>query len=252
MYIPKATMFRLPAIAVSLVALALPAAATSSSVIAFDRASAVPNERVKVTSALSVPLWLYLVPLDAQKVTSRMDRRLTFIGVVKANRSLTFSMPPLDAATYRLAMWDGSRFRTTGAQLRLRSTPGCPITLPNGNRPPGQPRGVSWYGNGRLWAGVERDGIYTAPSSQVEADGSVGNKLLWVTTPPSAKPSVTGERIDAPARPLHVLGVNTGSFSGAANLSHMTPVEFPMAGCWRLRARVGDVSLVYVVQVSAG
>jgi hypothetical protein len=32
----------------------------------------------------------------------------------------------------------------------------------------------------------------------------------------------------------------------------MTPVEFPSAGCWRLRARLGDVSLVYVVQVSVG
>jgi hypothetical protein len=102
-YFPQATMLRLPAIAVSLVALALPADATSGRVVAFDRASAQPNERVNVTSALNVPLRLYLVRDDvAAQVTSRTDRRLTFIGVVRAKRSLTFSMPPLGARTYRL------------------------------------------------------------------------------------------------------------------------------------------------------
>lgn len=48
---------------------------------------------------------------------------------------------------------------------------------------------------------------------------------------------------------LRVFGVNTGSFSGADNPSHMSPVSFPSAGCWRLRGRVGDVSLTYVVNV---
>jgi hypothetical protein len=123
------------------------------------------------------------------------------------------------------------------------------VTLPNGNRPPGQPRNVSWYGNGLLWAGVERDGIAVTPRSQVAADGSIGNKLLWVTTPAWEKPAVSGERLDATAPPLSVARVNTGSFSGAANPSHMTPVAFPTPGCWRLRARLGDLSLSYVVQV---
>jgi hypothetical protein len=49
-----------------------------------------------------------------------------------------------------------------------------------------------------------------------------------------------------------VVRVNTGSFSNAANPSHMTPVGFPTPGCWRLRARLGDVSLVYVVEVVVG
>ncbi len=142
-YFPQTSMLRLTVIAASLAALALPLEAGATSVIGFDRASASPNERVKVTSALSVPLRLYLVSQDdARRVTSRTDRRLSFIGVVKANRSLTFSMPPLDAGTYRLASWDGAKLRTRAATLRLRSTVGCPVTLPNGNRPPGQPRNV--------------------------------------------------------------------------------------------------------------
>jgi hypothetical protein len=60
---------------------------------------------------------------------------------------------------------------------------------------------------------------------------------------------VSGERLDAPAPPLRVLGMNQGSFSSAAKPSFMSPVTFPVAGCWRLRARVGDVSLTYVVNV---
>ena len=242
-------MLRLSVIAASLLALAPPLDASGSSVIAFDRASALPNERVKVTSSLDVPLRLYLVRQD-DAVTSRADRRLSFIGVVKPNRSLTFSMPPLDAGTYRLAAWSGSTgLRTTAARLRLSPTSGCPVTRPNGSRPPGQPRNVTWYGNGALWAGVERDGTWTARADQVAADGTLGNKLLWVTTPPWEKPTVSGERIDAEAAPLRVVRVNTGSFADAANPSHMTPVAFSTPGCWRLRARLGDLSLVYVVRV---
>ena len=244
-------MFPRTAIAASLLALTLPLDASGSGVIAFDRASALPNERVKVTSALDAPLRLYLVRAGvARTITSRLDRRLDFIGVVKRNRTLTFSMPPLDAGTYALAIWDGESLSTRAARLRLRPTAGCPVTFPNGNRPPGQPRSVTWYGNGSLWAGVQSDGTWTVRADQVGEDGTIGNKLLWVTTPPWEKPAVSGERIDAEAPPLRVTRVNTGSFSGAANPSHMTPVGFPTPGCWRLRARLGDASLTYVVQVT--
>ena len=108
---------------------------------------------------------------------------------------------------------------------------------------------MSWYGNGLLWAGLTADGVYAVSPDRVGADGSIGNKLLWVTTPPAEKPTVSGERLDAASPPLKVLGVNTGGFSGAANPSHMSPVSFPSAGCWRLTARLGDVSLTYVVSV---
>jgi hypothetical protein len=94
------------------------------------------------------------------------------------------------------------------------------------------------------------DGIYIPSPDNVAPDGSIGTKLLWVTFGPTwPKPSFSGERIDAPAPPLRVYGVNEGSFQNATNPSFMTPVNFPTAGCWRLRARVGDVSLTYVVSV---
>lgn len=113
----------------------------------------------------------------------------------------------------------------------------------------GQPRLASWYGNGLLWAGLTADGIYAVAQDRVAEDGSIGNKLLWATTPPERAPTLSGERLDAPAPPLRVLGVNRGSFSSADKPSYMSPVSFPTAGCWRLTARVADVSLTYVVEV---
>lgn len=244
-------MLRLPVIAVTLLALALPVEAPASSVFAFDRQSALANERVTVRSASSRSARLYLVRQEATAVLTRNDRRLTFIGTIRPNGSLTFSVPPLDAGRYRLAVWCARcRFTTTAARLRILPSPSCPVTRPNGNRPPGQPRDVTWYGNGLLWAGVGTDGTYTVPADGVGADGAIGNKLLWVTTPPWAKPTISGERIDAEGQLLQVLGVNTGSFSGAANPSHMSPVTFSAAGCWRVTARLADVSLTYVVRVA--
>lgn len=281
-------MQRLVLITVVLVALFVPANARGALFFLLDQSAAKPNERVTVRTGttpkgfqlrqrarpLRQAVRLYLVATDAaSEVHSRNDRRLYFVGSLVPDQNgrglMSFSMPPLDSQTYTLAYWCPgcaafSRGRTFFVQrpdqvapryraqtlLRLVATTSCPVTLPNGNRPPGQPRHVSWYGNGFLWAGVARDGTYTVPADRVGADGSIGNKLLWVTTPPWEKPTISGERIDAPAPPLHVLGVNTGSFSGAENPSHMSPVGFPSAGCWRVRARLGDLSLVYVVQVA--
>ena len=133
--------------------------------------------------------------------------------------------------------------------LRIETAGACPVTLPNRNLPPGQPRSVPWYGNGLLWAGLSRDGVFAASPDQVAADGSIGNKLLWATTPATSKPAISGERLDAPAPPLQVLRVNRGSFANATRPSYMSPVSFPTAGCWRLTARLGDLSLTYVVSV---
>jgi hypothetical protein len=114
------------------------------------------------------PVRLYLVQNDAAaKVRSRFDPRLNFIGSVVPDKNgrglLTFSVPPLDPGTYTIAYWCPgcaaySRGRTffvqqadqfvpgyrSQALLRIETTQSCPVTLPNANRPPGQPRTVSW------------------------------------------------------------------------------------------------------------
>jgi hypothetical protein len=281
------TMKRLALVAVSLVALAAPMKAGAASFFLFDRRDAAPNDRVTVRTGgtperftlshrvkpFQRPIRLYLVRHDvAAQVRSRLDSRLHFVGSIVPDKNgrglLTFSVPPLDAGAYTIAYWcracpAHSRGRTffvqqpdkwipryrSQALLRVATTEACPVTLPNGNRPPGQPRNVPWYGSGLLWAGLASTGIYAVSPDSVGDDGSIFNKLLWVTTPPWQKPTISGERLDAPSPPLRVLRVNTGSFSGAANPSHMSPVTFPAAGCWRVRARVADVSLTYVVNV---
>jgi len=280
-------MQRFALIAVALVALAAPANARASLFFLFDQPSASPNDRVTVRTGgtpkdfepgqrvkpFQRPVLVYLVRTDvAVDVHSRLDRRLNFVGSVLPDKNgrglLTFSVPPLDSGTYTLAYWcpgcaTYSRGRTLFVQrpdqfvqryrsqalLRVSTTQSCPVTLPNANRPPGQPRWVSWYGNGLLWAGVTADGIYSVAQDRVGADGSIGNKLLWVTTPPWRAPTISGKRLDAPAPPLHVIAVNQGSFSSAEKPSYMSAVNFPTAGCWRLTARVADVSLSYVVDV---
>ncbi|HWL32036.1 MAG TPA: hypothetical protein VNP89_00405 [Gaiellaceae bacterium] len=241
-------MLRLPVIAASLAALALPLDAHAGNVIAFDRATAQPNERVKITSALSRPVRLYLVRQDvARAVTSRTDRRLSFVGALGANRSLTFNVPPLDAGTYSLVVWcrrcEAARFRTGAARLQIRSTAGCPVTRPNGSRPQGQLPSPNWHGNGLLWTSLSAEGFYAVPRERVEADGSIFNKLPWETVSLRDEPTVSGVRLDATAPPLKVLGLNGSS------PSYRSPVLFPTPGCWRVTARIGDVSLTYVVSV---
>lgn len=253
----------------------------------FDRTKAAPNVRLTLrTGATPVrftpkqrvkpflrPVRLYLVPKALiAGVHSRFDARLAFIGVVVPDRrgrgALTFSVPPLDKGDYAVAYWcpgcaassRGRRFFVQDARdfrepyrsqalLRLATTQACPVTVPNRAKPPGQPPTGSWYGNGLLWAGLARDGIYAVPPERVEQDGSIFNKLIWVTSPPDRAPALSGERLDAPAPPLRVLATNMGSFSNATRPSWATAVLFPTAGCWRLTARVGDVSLTYVVSV---
>ena len=244
-------MLRLPLITASFLALALPLDAQTASVFAFDRASAHPNERVTVRSASSRAARLYLVRQDAVGVMTRNDRRLSFIGTIRANGSLTFSVPPLDAGRYRLAVSCARcRLTTAAATLRIRPSTSCPVTRPNGNRPRGQPASPLWHGNGHLWAGLEADGVYTATRDNVAADGSVFNKLPWVTPPPWNAPTISGERVDAKAPPLRVLSVNIGTSTDAAGPSYRSAVRFPTPGCWRLTARLGDVSLIYVVRVA--
>jgi hypothetical protein len=277
---------RLALIAVVLVALAAPANARAAFFFLLDQPSAAPNDRVTVRTGatardfqprrqvkpLQRPVRLYLVQAElAPEVHSRFDPRLHFVGSVTPDRNgrglQTFSVPPLDSGTYTLAYWcpgcASSRAPTFVVQhpgrfvqryrsqtlLRISTTQACPVTLPNANRPAGQPRSVSWYGNGFLWAGLKADGISAVPQDRVAADGSVGDKLLWVTSPPWSVPAISGERLDAAAPPLRVLGVNQGSFASADKPSFMSAVSFPTAGCWRLSARVGDVSLSYVVDV---
>jgi hypothetical protein len=216
-----------------------------------DRTSAQPNARVTVRSTLGQPARLYLVRNSASPVMTRNDGRLSFIGRTRARGMLTFNVPPLAPGLYRLLVWcSDCRLRTTSVRLRIRPSSSCPVTRPNGSRPSGEPASPHWHGNGLLWASLERDGVYEVHRDDVAADGTIGNKLGWATTPPTARPQISGRRIDAAGPPLYVKSVNLGQSSNSSGPSFASAVAFPSMGCWRLTARVGDVSLHYVVKVA--
>jgi hypothetical protein len=281
-------MKRLPVIALALAALAVPRNATGALFFVFDEPSAAANDRAMVraggtpanfqlrdrTKPFQRPVRLYLVRKEvAAQVHSRFDSRLNFVGSIVLGSNgqglLSFSVPPLDPGTYTVAYWCPgcarySRGRTfyvqdpeqfvepyrSQALVRVEATEACPVTVPNGRKPPGQPRRVTWHGNGLLWAAwLNREGVYAVPRDRVGPEGSIGAKLYWATSPPSRAPAITGERLDAPAPPLRMLGANMGSFATAVNPSWATPVVFSTPGCWRVTARVRDVSLTYVVDV---
>jgi hypothetical protein len=170
-------MKRLALLTVALVALAAPADAGAALFFLFDRPTAAPNDRVTVRTGgtpkqftlekrarpFQRPVRLYLLrdELVAQ-VHSRLDARLSFIGSIVPDRNgrgvLSISVPALEAGSYTIAYWcpacpaaSGGRtffvqdvdqfvepYRSQ-ALLRIESTASCPVTLPNGDRPPGQP-----------------------------------------------------------------------------------------------------------------
>jgi hypothetical protein len=281
-------MKRLALIGLAFAALAMPTDANAALFLLFDQPSAVPNDRVTVRTGgtpkdfdlrqrgkpFQRPVRIYLVRSDlTSQVHSRFDSRLGFVGSLVPGRNgrglITFSVPPLDPGTYTIAYWcpgcarhsNGHTFFVqqaeqliepyrTQALLRLEPTQSCPVTIPNGDKPLGQPRTVRWHGNGLLWAAwLSPTGVEDVPPERVGTDGAIGNKLFWATSPATRPPALSGQRLDAAAPPLRVLGANMGSFAGATKPSWATGVVFPTAGCWRLTARVGDVTLTYVVEL---
>ncbi|MGH3133474.1 MAG: hypothetical protein ACRDNY_07000 [Gaiellaceae bacterium] len=209
---------------------------------------------------------VYLVPNGvAADVTSRFDPRLHFIGSLVPDAYghgvLMFTAPPLDSGVYAVAAWcrqcatssfgrtffvlPVSRFtlsRFPGMLLRLRMPPAtetCPVS------------GEGTYGNGLLSTRLPPGGVL---STRRDEDG-LFQKLGWLPHRPFPDAlTVRGERLDAPSPPMRVLGVFWGYASSgpAANGSWASAVKFPSAGCWRISARVQDVTLSYVVRVVAG
>jgi hypothetical protein len=271
----------------TLIAAATPEAGHTALFFLFDPASATPDQTVTVrtggtprtfTRAQAVrpfqqAIRLYLVPNgEAARVRSRFDTRLQFVGSLvpdaRGRGKLSFTVPPLDAGSYAVAAWcpDCARFsfgRTfftlpvgsgTAARFRplmllniqpLYVTPTCPVTIPNGSTPPGERRAPHFHGNGLLWTGFAPNRSLGIP----QEDGSYFDKLLWWTTI-RVPLTFRAERLDASA-PAPGWKANEGRFTGSTfrGTTWATAVWFPSAGCWRLTARMGDISLSVVVRV---
>ena len=119
----------------------------------------------------------------------------------------------------------------------------CPVTLPNGDKPPGQTSGLS-HGNGRIWLAMYPRGVIRASREDVRPNGDLAIKFPW-TRGVEGHLTITGRRLDAQASPLRAWipgGYGHNGFQSSA-------VIFPTTGCWQVTGSVGDVSLTVVVRV---
>lgn len=166
-------------------------------------------------------LRLYLVPSGLTgAVRSPFDRRIHFVGVVVPDRRgrgvRTFTVPPVATGEYTMARWcvrcSFGRTFVVGAtggglpeadktllRIAMRSAPEtCPVTVPNGDRPPGAGSRVGFHGNGLLWVRLPPSGTYPPG----------WHKILWFAGRVDGDLVVRLTRLDASA-PTLVLDVNS-------------------------------------------
>jgi hypothetical protein len=247
-------------LAAAVVAGAVTVDARGAPVFRFEPAAAEPGDivTVRVRETLGQrPIRLYLVPDRlASRVHSRFSERAHFIGTLRRG-SLRFTVPPLDSGRYALGVWQRTFSVVRPPRLlRLTAPPAkpCPVTLPNSNRPPGASPSPDWHGNGLLWTSLPRHGVLAIPPTRVDADG-LFDKIGWLVADITLARMLTvrGERLDGPAPPMKLLGVNGPGQSSSPTrfrgASMATPVVFPTEGCWKITGRVQDVSLSFVLKV---
>jgi hypothetical protein len=126
----------------------------------------------------------------------------------------------------------------------------CPVTLPNGEAPPGQHPSSRYHGNGALWTVLWPEGkvmFSSGGSGYVMPDGSLSMKFPWWRGV-QGKLTIEGRRLDAPAPPLKVdipEGYADVGFQASALI-------FPTTGCWEITAKVGETRLILVTLVGLG
>lgn len=141
------------------------------------------------------------------------------------------------------------------------STPAsCPVTVANGNTPPGERPTPGRHGNGELWTSLWPDGTVLIRPEDVQPDGSMAMKWPWWRGVPGQL-FIEGRRLDAPAPPLRAEApggrrldipvtpsAGTRSSDGAEGFQ-ATALVFPTEGCWEVTGWVGDANLTFVVRV---
>lgn len=158
----------------------------------------------------------------------------------------------------------GPGLATLPVSPQASASAGCPVTLPNGETPPGERPSPGHHGNGRLWTGLWPDGrVVFAPDGpgEIEPDGSLSMKWPWWLGVPGLF-TVQGTRLDAAAEPLRAFrggGVPIPVLPPATRSPDVVRSEpdgfvnsslvFSTAGCWQVTATVGDASLSFVVWV---
>ena len=123
----------------------------------------------------------------------------------------------------------------------------CPVTLANGETPPGEKPDAGFYGNGQLWTGLWPEGkVIFSPDGpgEIGADGSLTMKWFWWRGG-VGKLSIVGRRLDQEGPALDALIQDGYGDSGFQS----TALIFPEAGCWEVTGRAGEGGLQFVVLV---
>jgi hypothetical protein len=125
----------------------------------------------------------------------------------------------------------------------------CPVTIANGDGPPGEGSSPNYHGNGVLWTALPPGGIDKGGTP--EPDGSTSQKYPWWTVGTTGELTIQGRRVDAPAPPLRARigsGVPETPFATVpGGRFWASGIYFPTQGCWQVTGRVGPTSLTFVV-----
>ena len=139
------------------------------------------------------------------------------------------------------------------------SAASCPMTIPQ--NPPFVPpppydsmgfEGEFWYGSDALWTAVRQNGVWAALPHNPEG---YTQKVFWWrdgyvwTEEPEPALTVTGDRLDAPARPLNVSEATNASASDIGS-AMLVGIDLPTLGCWKITGKYGDAELSFVVWVA--
>jgi hypothetical protein len=147
-----------------------------------------------------------------------------------------------------------------GVSPRANATFHCPVTIPNGQAPPGERSSPLDFGNGRLWTGLPVDGKLVVSTTsppppgtffgELHPDGSIATKFGWWGAGSVGRHlRITGRRLDSDAKPLRA-----SIAPGLTRAPHFwaSTITFAAQGCWKVTGTVGTEKLTFVVQVMLG
>lgn len=126
----------------------------------------------------------------------------------------------------------------------------CPVTIPNGEGPPGEVRSATYHGEAGLFTALPEDGIIVAKPQDLQPDGTIAIKFPWWAAGPEGSLSISGKRLDVSAPDLRAEitpSMPDTPFRGTGFWA--TSVIFSTEGCWEVSGTVEDAALRFVTFV---
>jgi hypothetical protein len=136
----------------------------------------------------------------------------------------------------------------------------CPVTLPPqpqfvppASYPSTPPGGESWYGTPALWTSLAPNGTWR---SLPYTNGAYTQKVFWWRDAYDWRSesgilqlSVSGVRIDGPAKPL-IASTATSASGTDIGSAMLVLIDIPAAGCWEITGQYQGTTLSFVVWVT--